>query len=150
MPLYIDKVWLENLKVGDKVALRYGWNGIAIISVIKVTATQIQTNSGKYRRRDGRQIGETGRFNLNSIEPYTDVIRAEIEEKRMLRAIAEIEFKKLPIETIKQVLAIVEPVIEQQEKEAEEQRLAAIKANEQLAAASLDVVASTNTIEVKV
>ena len=118
-----EQAWLQSLKAGDEVCTRYGWDGIAFVRVTKVTPTQIEVSGGaRYRKKDGREIGNTSRYHFNTIEPVSQAIRDEIEERSMRRRIVNIEFKKLPIETIKQVLALVEPVLEEQEKKLEQMR----------------------------
>jgi len=70
-----EKEWLESLKEGDKVAVRYAYGNKYRIGVIeKITKTQICIFlESRYRRKDGQECGETG-WDRQSIEPITPEI----------------------------------------------------------------------------
>ena|SRR5438105_9972529 len=102
-----EQVWLDSLKVGDKVAIRYGFDALDVMRVTKTTPTQIHVGSHKYRRKGGYRIGETGRFHVSSIQEFTPEMQAEQEEKKLRNRVRDIQFTKLPLDIIKQILALL-------------------------------------------
>ena len=82
---------LQDTKVGDTVILRSGgWNSSAVIvRVNATTATQIIVSGVRYRRKNGRRVGES--FGGSWIDPATDEnikeARALIEESKTRRRI---------------------------------------------------------------
>lgn len=82
--------WLASLKVGDKVAVRYGrWGSGAytIFRIERVTSTQLVSTRQsfrpvevRFRKSDGRVIGDDG---YNRIEPVTSEI-LEVNERDKL------------------------------------------------------------------
>lgn len=70
---------LEDVKVGDKVIFSDGWNK-KIVTVTKVTKTQIRAGYNKYRKCNGRVVG-AGAWDMRRIEPYSEDADREIERK---------------------------------------------------------------------
>lgn len=81
------KAWLESLKAGDEVAVRYGPYGCRFATVERVTATQILVESDRFRRADGRQIGgstwQTRRLEM------PERAREEIAEREARKSVEE-------------------------------------------------------------
>jgi hypothetical protein len=100
--------WLDSLKVGDEVIVPYGWNESRCERITKSTATQIHIGTTKYSRRSGRQIG-TDTYSRAFIRQATPEMIAKVKEQIMRSKIQNIKFEKLPIDIIRQVLALLEP-----------------------------------------
>lgn len=100
------KAWLGALKVGDKVATRRRGEHF-IRTVTKVTPRQIVTNNGgRYRRDNGRSIGETS-FTAEWLYPVTDEISAEVEHRTLSARLSAMDWSHIPRPTLRAVMALV-------------------------------------------
>lgn len=104
----------ENIKAGDEIAYRYSrhfdWS---LVTVEKVTPTQIHLPNGdKFRRNDLSQVRQKGEYGSACIAEATPELRAEMEEtietRRCLKIIEGISWKRLPIEKLQQIAALLE------------------------------------------
>lgn len=107
MSLGVDQAWLDGLKVGDPVFMRWGFDGMSVSHVSKITPTQIHVGGSKFRRKGGSEIGNHSRYNFNSIEPVTEDLLDLIREKKLRRRAAETDFHKLPFDILKKIMALV-------------------------------------------
>lgn len=105
-----DAEWLAGLKVGDEVAVPRRWDGYSIYTVIHATPTQIHAGYGKYRRKDGYEMGAS---RYGRIEPVTDEIRADIRRREVIGLFLEAAERKnvqtLPTHRIEAALALLQP-----------------------------------------
>lgn len=100
-----EQEWRDNLKAGDPVAVWDGWHH-SLHKVDRVTTTQIVVGHSKYRRGDGHMIGG-GAWSRHSLKEPTPEVIGEMREKADRMALGRIEWSKLPIETVRAVLAVV-------------------------------------------
>lgn len=63
--------WLASLKPGDKVAICTGYYGCRVDAVSRVTNTQIVVGASRFRKVNGRRVGDTGMMTA-SIDPVDD------------------------------------------------------------------------------
>lgn len=77
---------LEDVKTGDKVIFCNGWDE-SVVTVTKVTKTQIHTGYSKYRKCDGRAVG-ADTWDRAMIKPYTEEAekRIKIENNKRIMA----------------------------------------------------------------
>lgn len=107
-----SREWLNSLKEGDKVVVRYG-RGIGsarrVHTIERTTKTQIIVNNAKYRRLDGYEIG--GSYHSPYlIEATPDVLQEMEEETRrwnVLRKVQQITWKDLPTSVLESVYEII-------------------------------------------
>lgn len=97
--------FLENLKIGDKVAVnsRYGYS---IAEVINVTKTQIVTKHSKYRMKDGRLVGGTI-WDCERIEEVTPEIKARVKYEFLVREIQKQRFEQFSLEKLERLYEII-------------------------------------------
>lgn len=107
-----NREWLDSLKVGDEVAILYGgWGGnnYWFLPIGHATPTQIHVNGNKYRRSDGRRMGE--RYG-SSIEPATPELKAEVEAAQLhnqrANRLSDIRWKQQSSETLAAICAILD------------------------------------------
>lgn len=106
-----DKEWLRDLQVGQHVAVRMARGLFVIKSVERLTPTQIVIagSSVRYRRKDGRGVGEfdswTGR---PWITQPTDKICAEIELRGLQHRVSHINVSKLTTDQLRRIAAILD------------------------------------------
>lgn len=104
------RAWLSQLKVGDEVAVDYGFGNVRIESITRVTATQITAEGDKYRRSDGRKMGPREKWSgRNEIRPIDSSVKDILDRERFsckfyeYRKLAD----KLPIATVRKLLAVL-------------------------------------------
>lgn len=77
---------LSNVKVGDTLLWVHGASysqSKTLVSVERITETQIITKVGKFRKRDGRKVGDTGgSFTSSFVRPITDEEIAKLKEEK--------------------------------------------------------------------
>ena len=101
-----DKEWIKNLKAGDKVVIETNNYGKSITSVVKITPKGfINTESGKQFNPDGSQRGGST-WNYSSLSQLTDEVLLEFKKKRLVNKCKEIDFSKLSIDDLEQILNI--------------------------------------------
>ena len=108
--------WLQNLKVGDEVALpiRFG-RGYDIEKVVRVTPTQVIVgpHEKRFRKADGFNVGHDT-WNTSLIKPVTDQVRLT-NELATLREKAAILRNNLTMpddkESLEKLIAALEPFV---------------------------------------
>lgn len=104
--------WLNDLKVGDAVVVSVGHSGEAIRSIERTTATQFIVDGERYRRNDGRQVGETG-FHIPRLlrRPTAEdriACRRRLAVKRLVRFADTIQRNNdVPLETLEAMAALI-------------------------------------------
>jgi len=89
--------WLNNLKVGDSVVIDAGYNGMSVSVVERITPTRIISKSGgKYRKKNGRAVGDTG-WNPARLREPTDVLLLEIRKKFLCDKLRHIAWEKISV-----------------------------------------------------
>lgn len=103
---------LEDVKVGDKVIFSNGWDK-SIVTVTKVTKTQIHTGYSKYRKCDGRLVG-AGAWDMSRISLYTEEkgneINIENKRRRMLAYFRSYKFNLLGYEEMVKVYNMLKEI----------------------------------------
>lgn len=97
--------FLENLKRGDKVAIRSRY-GYSITKVMNVTKTQIVTERSKYRMKDGTTIGGSI-WDCERIEQLTPEIEVEIKREYLVRKIQKQRFEELSLQKLEKIYEII-------------------------------------------
>jgi len=101
-----DKEWIKELKVGDTVVVATNNYGNKITTVVKITPKGfINTESGKQFNPDGSQRGG-GNWSYSSLCQLTDEVLLEFKKKRLIKQCKEIDFSKLSIDNLEQILNI--------------------------------------------
>lgn len=104
-----EREWLAGLKVGDAVAVSTRWHGYRMDRVTKLTATQIVTTTGRYRRQNGWPVGSAE----SSIKEPTQEIRDDIEKRTLTSYVARYPFDKLSLDTLRSVVAAIKADVAQ-------------------------------------
>lgn len=112
--------WLEELKPGDTIIETNG-NGTTLLRKMKRrTPTQIISTSGaRYRAKDGEEIGAFDLHPFRLEEPTPErlqEIRLEAERRKLTQYLKCQPWEKLPLETVRQVVAIVEVCSKEKEE----------------------------------
>lgn len=105
--------WLDELKVGDKVLINH--DKIALVT--GETKTQWLVNNRRFKKNNGRAVGDYDKWRPTYIHQWTqeaeDKIKAEQERKNALYKISCVKWQNVPTETINQIITFL------QEKQAE-------------------------------
>lgn len=112
MAYNVDANWLSGLSAGDTWVAVIPYRNVKIggritsVKVLKVTATQILVQVGeeerRYRRKDGRPVGDVWSECIPTPAPETLVAvkRAENRHLNMSRSLAQCNFQQLPFDTV--------------------------------------------------
>lgn len=76
---------LNDVKVGDTLLWVHGagYNpSKTLVSVERITETQIIANIGKFRKRDGKAVGFSDSFSCSYVRPITDEEIAKMKEQK--------------------------------------------------------------------
>jgi hypothetical protein len=123
-----DNEWLQKLKVGDQViveapSLNFG-GGNDLGTVVRITKNFIVVTRGslyeyKYRRDDGRQVGNDRSWNKSCLSEATPEALAKFEEERYRQVfqnkLEHISWADVPLDRIKQIRELVEPYVKRKE-----------------------------------
>lgn len=113
--------WLSTLKPGDKVIRRGTGIGSMdeVVTVGRVTATQVIVGSEKYRKVNGRRIGDSG-WNSHWLKEATPKLLESIAyQKRHLalsRRLQDTRWAKLPLPLLEAVATVLDKHKAEQEK----------------------------------
>ena len=100
--------WLRNLKAGDSVVEYDRWNGKAIRKVERTTPTTIVLSEyKKYRRKDGAMVGNSDKWFRAYIRQPTPELVAEIRDRDDRARLLNVNWSKVPIDTVRAVLAVL-------------------------------------------
>ena len=108
-----DKAWLDGLKIGDMVAGRYGDNGLFISRVTGRDARgkdgTILVGERRINARTGHENSKVDFYaqNVATIEPVTDLIRAEMLARKNRAKLRKVDLSKLDDSTVAQILEIL-------------------------------------------
>lgn len=101
------RAWLAQLKVGDEVGITgYSYHyGDQIDVVERLTPSQfvLSGTNRRFRRSDGRLIGQTSPYSFPKIVPINDGIRETVDRRKFEATIR----KTLPIATVRKLLAVL-------------------------------------------
>jgi len=93
--------WINGLKVGDEVCVVTSFNLDVIKTVTKVTRTQIQVGPyQKYRKTNGRAVGNTNRWCVPSICKVTDAIRLTVKTNEAIDRLRRVNWLSLPNDVV--------------------------------------------------
>lgn len=109
-----EKEWLEQLKVGDEVAIRYwgGWgdNTYHFCAITDETPTLWKINSRQFYKKDGKERGPYCKTDIK--EPTTE-LKADIADRtrriELIRLLDQTAWGSLPTTTLETVNAILRP-----------------------------------------
>lgn len=100
---------LDDVKVGDKVIYSNGW-GDDIVTVTKVTKTQIHTGYSRYRKSDGRMVN-ADTWSRAKIRPYDEETVKKIERRnkqdKMVTTLRNYPYHDLSFEDLETVYNIL-------------------------------------------
>jgi len=100
-----ENEWMKELRVGDKVVIS-NRNGKSITTIVKITPTGIiKTEKGAQFNPDGFQRGGDTWSNY-SLNQLTDELQLEFKKKGLVKKFKEIDFSKLSIEQLEQIISI--------------------------------------------
>lgn len=105
--------WLDNLKVGDKVAMdlgSFGFRNWTITEITKITPTRrMETKNGYKLSNNGYEMGKKDAWTPSrKIVPLTEDILNEIKKKKLLSNIDNTDFKSLSIDKLEKIYKIIE------------------------------------------
>ena len=105
----------ENLKVGDLVVVRGNIiAGEELSKIERVTNSQIVISNRRYRKKDGRLVGE-GNWHYGSIKPATekDIERINERERKdeLLAFIRKVAWCNLSLESLETICDVVKKEI---------------------------------------
>jgi hypothetical protein len=91
--------WLSSLKAGDEVAVSGTYGDYFIATVKYTTATRIDVGPSRYRRNDGRRIGDD-RWGRNRLVEVTDELRQQIRREQVIGSLRAFDWRKLSNDTL--------------------------------------------------
>lgn len=104
--------WLQRLKVGDEVAVRYTGSFYGRYEFLKVSGETVKffkVGVNRYRKHDGRQAGSPY---SSCLEQLTPELRAEETNKKrhmaLRQKIQSVRWRDLPLTTLEAIDAILE------------------------------------------
>lgn len=116
-----DYDWLNDLKPGDK-AIRCS-NGIGsmdeVVTVDRVTAAQIIIGSERYRKVNGRRMGDSSWYSYWLKEATPERVESIAYQKRHLalsRRLQDTRWAKLPLPLLEAVVTVLDKHKAEQEK----------------------------------
>ena len=107
------KQWMNGLNPGDSwVVASAGKLYVRKVTVVRKTPTQLVVNCAgnehRYRLKDGRRVGEY--FETIELPASSEAIaeaRAAIKARRLAGALYETNWRKIPLEKLEQVAALI-------------------------------------------
>lgn len=97
---------LNDLKPGDKVVLRYGFNEMRLETVSKVTAHHVICANTKYRRKDGYQVCGGVWSRIRIVLPTPELLD-DIQRRNLADEMEAVKWKDLPLETLRAVATVL-------------------------------------------
>ena len=118
---------LENVKEGDQVAILHGginsWG--EAVTVTRTTPTQIIVGKTRYRRKNGYTVGRQAGWDPTHLVILDDRTKAAIahqarerEIRTLAKQIRETNLKDLPLDTLRQIVALIEPAAKEASNES--------------------------------
>lgn len=105
----IDKKWLQNLEIGDEVIVIDNIHRDQIVSVNRVTKTQIILKSGtKFRKSDGSAVSNSSWNRMFIHKPESDLIDKVLKEN-LVRYLKRISWDDMSLETLQCVKSRIDP-----------------------------------------
>lgn len=103
--------WLENLKAGDYVFVQ-NHNTKRLTTIERLTKTQfvVADTSTRFKRTTGREIGGSSWFSCYLAEATEENIaafKAQNQRNKLIRMVAETDWRKLSTEQLNEILNIV-------------------------------------------
>lgn len=100
--------WLKAVGVGTEVAISsdFGYRSYRRAVIERITPTQIVIGQSKYRRADGRKIGD-GSWERSYLLEMTDDIRETIEVERLAQLIQKTNWRKRKIGDLRAIAEIL-------------------------------------------
>lgn len=107
------KQWMNGLSPGDSwVVASVGRLYVKKVTVVRKTPTQLVVNCAgnehRYRLKDGRRVGELlETIELPASSETIAEVRAAIKARRIVAALYETNWRKIPLEKLEQVAALI-------------------------------------------
>lgn len=103
------KQWRSELKAGDEAVVRSGhYSEGQIVKVARVTATQVIINDNlRFRKDNGRKVGESDVWHRTYLEELTDEVRGRIRHASLASALGRIKWEALSLEVLEAVVAAI-------------------------------------------
>jgi hypothetical protein len=99
--------WLKSLKEGDDVLVEGSrMSNPAIRKIDRLTKTQFIIGKSRYRRRDGRRIGDD-EWTFVYIKQADDMARARIGRLRAINFLNSFKFSDLSDKALKAIMKLV-------------------------------------------
>lgn len=97
---------LMDVQVGEEVIVMYGWSPARVAVVTHVTGTRFEADNKRFRKADGRGVGDHGYHGATAMRGTPERI-AEVRAKQEARDIAnrleDVKWHKLPLNTLRAV-----------------------------------------------
>lgn len=105
--IHAENEWLASLVAGDKVAIRRRHNAApSILTVTKVTPTQIVCGQRRYRKDTGRVIGSDS-WNSHFLKQATKGIRDEAEVAILAESFSLRDWSAIELQTLRAIAALL-------------------------------------------
>lgn len=103
--------WLNELTAGDEVIVVSAYaNTETIERVTRTTNTQIIVGNRRFRKKDGRLVGQTGYRATRLREPTPDSLRAvrdELQRRRLVLRLSQVNWNQIDTDTLAAVAALL-------------------------------------------
>jgi hypothetical protein len=103
--------WISTLAVGSPVVIErgYGRSFLSVDKVTRVTPTQVVIGSTKFRKSDGKAVGQDDSyFTLRLVEPTPERLKT-VRRNTLAEKLARAKWGNLPLEVLEAVEALVWP-----------------------------------------
>lgn len=102
-------VWLSSLQPGDEVLCSSRID--SIVTVERVTKTQIVIGNDRFSRKSGALVGYRGGYFRPTIQELTREKREEIERQRLILKLCQLSlrhFENVPTDAIRDFVAVMD------------------------------------------
>jgi hypothetical protein len=111
----LDNDWLASVKVGDVVFTDSRWGGLRRMRVTKMTATQIVCGGERFKRTNGRRIGDSGYDVLYLLE-FTPAKESAYQFQQAVNYLKVVTWAALPAAVVIEIAARVRSIPENAKK----------------------------------
>jgi len=114
-----DHEWLESLKEGDLVLIKFGFNPYNQARIKRTTKTQIIVEGQRFRRQDGFLVGGDA-YTKSHIAKPTPKLLERIRRNKLIDRIKNLDWTNYSTSLLAQVLSLLSKLDKETEKETEE------------------------------
>ena len=105
-----DYDWIKDLKAGDKVFVTRG-SHIRLVTVDRVTATQIVIGGERFRKSDGYRMGDSNTYWFTTLKEHSqekeDEFRAQVKHEANIKRLKNCNFAMLSPEVVAAIVTLL-------------------------------------------